>query len=432
MLVLLAAAWLAPPSVHAQTPKTYSLDAAQRMALDNYEAIRAARERTVQAEDMFRVAGSALLPQIITSNTFTRNLITAELEFGGQTVQILPALDYNLAVSVVQPIYSGQRMQKGKQQAALGVDVATKSFGVTAQDTLLDVVQAFYRVLSAQDNVEISRRSLVFSEETLRTSQSLYNAGEAVETAVLRARVAQSDAKRQLLEAENGLTLAKQQLMVLTGIDGDYQVARPERPHAFGQPLDQLIKMGIDGRRELQALAIQKKIAQLEIEKQRGLYRPSIDAQATYLQRRADFPSRALSSVSVNATWSIFDGGRTPAQIAAARSSLRALEVGEELAKKQTELQIRSAYLTMDTLAASVDMLTAQVEFARMNAESTARAFKVGEATDLDMLQANATLTRSERELAVTSNSLDVAVYALQRAVGMFATDLVPASGEDQ
>jgi outer membrane protein len=327
-----------------------------------------------------------------------------------------------------------RRTQRGKRQAALGVDVATKSFDVTAQDTLLDVVQGFYRVLGAQDNVEITKRSLAFSEETLRTSESLYRAGEAVETAVLRARVAQSDAKRQLLEAENTLVLAKQQLMLLTGIAGDYQVARPERPPAFGQSLEELIKMGMDGRRELQAITIQKKIAQLEIEKQKGLYLPSVDAQATYLQRRADFPSRSLSSVSVNATWSIFDGGRTPAQVATARSGLRELVAREDLARKQTELEIRSAYLAMDTFAASVDMLTAQVEFARMNAESTARAFKVGEATDLDMLEANASLTRSERELALTSYSLDVAMYSLQRAIGTFAADLVPATptGEDQ
>jgi outer membrane protein len=429
LLVLLTTCPAWPTPAAAQARATYSLDDAQRLALAHYETIQAQRERTAQAADALRVARSYLLPQIASAATFTENLISAELNFSGQAIRILPPYDYNLTVSVSQSLYSGQRIQNARAQAALGVDVAASAFEVTAQDTLLEVTRAFYDVLGAEDNIEITRRSLAFSEETLRSSDSLYKAGEAVETTVLRSRVAVSDARRQLLVAENELTLAKAQLRLLTGIQGDYAVVRPDRPRALGQPLEALITIGLGNRRELQALALQKKIAELEVDRQKGSYLPSIDAQASYLQRRSNFPSNHLSSISVNATWLVFNGSRTPAQVAAARSSLREVAAREELARKQVELQIQSASLAVDTLSASVAMLTAQVEFARQNAESTARAFKVGEATDLDVLDANASLTRSERQLAVASYSLDVATYALQRAVGTFAVNLVPVGG---
>jgi outer membrane protein len=354
---LLAAAALACPALaDAQVRPTYSLEDVKRLTLANYDALRAQRERTVQASDALRVARSYLLPQIATTATWTENLISAELDFGGQVIRILPPYDYNLAVSLVQPIYSGHRTQNAREQAAIGVDVAARTFEVTALDALLTVTRSFYSVLGAEDNVEITTRSLEFSEETLRTSESLFKAGEAVETAVLRARVSVTDARRQLLEAQNAFVLARQDMALLTGIRGDYDVISPGRPKRLTQPVDELISIGLGAREELQVLAMQKRIAELEIEKQRGYYLPSIDAQASYLQRRANFPSRSLSSVSVNATWSVFNGGRTPAQVAAARSTLRELASREELASKQMELQIRSAYLTVETLSASVDM----------------------------------------------------------------------------
>ncbi len=69
-------------------------------------------------------------------------------------------------------------------------------------DSLLDVTRAYYLVLAIQDNIEITRRSVEVNEETLRTAESLYRAGESVETAVLRARVAHAGAQRELLEAQ--------------------------------------------------------------------------------------------------------------------------------------------------------------------------------------------------------------------------------------
>jgi outer membrane protein TolC len=413
---------------HAQAPKTFTLEEVQRLAAGNYELVNVAREQAKQAEDVRRMAGSARLPTAVFQSVYTHNLISAAFDIGGQHIEVLPANDYNLILSVVQPIFTGLRVEKGYQQAKLGVDLATKSLGITAQDVILDATREYYRVLAARDNVEILRRSLAFAEETLRTSESLYKAGEAVETAVLRARVAVSNAKRELLEAENGLVLARQQLALVGGITGDFDVARPAKPRAAGAPLEDLIKQGLATRGELQAATLQQQIAQLEIEKKKGDWLPTVQAEATYLRRKASFPSPSLSSLAINATWTIFNGGRTGAEVANARSALHAAELSRELLRKQTEQQIRSAYLNVETLSASVDMLTAQVEFARRNADATSKAYKVGEATDLDMLESNAALTQSERQLAMTTYTLDVAMYELQRAVGTFAADLVPAA----
>ena len=424
---LLVALVAVPRLAAAQDVKTYALDEVQRLAAGYYQAVGIARAQIEQARQGERLASSARLPMIMSSGVLTRNIITGSLTFEDFKIDILPAYDYTVTLSAVQPLFTGFRLQKGQRQAELAVAAAQTGLGITVQDTVLAATKAFYGVLGAQENVEISRRALVVAQETLRTASSLFNAGETVETSVLRARVAESDAKRELLVAQNALVLARQQLMLLTGLAGDFEMARPPATVAVDTPVNDLVTQGLATRPELKALAFQRQIAGLEIEKRRGEWLPTIQAEAVYQKRKATFPSSQLASVAVNAVWPVFDGGRRGAAVASARFALHETELQEELIRRQTAEQIRAAHVAMQTLGASVDLLRTQVEVARRNADETGKAYKVGEATDLDVLQANTALTQSERHLALTTYQLAVAICDLQRAVGTFAADMAPA-----
>jgi outer membrane protein len=381
-----------------------------------------------QARQTRREARSYLLPFVNTQAVYTRNLVSAELEFEGVSLRILPANDYNLALVVSQPIFSGQRILTAKKQADIGVDVANKSYETTAQNSLMDVTQSYYVVLAIQENIDITRRSVDVTAETLRTAESLFRAGESVETAVLRARVAHTESQRELLEAENNLEIAKEQLAVLTGIQGDFMVARPEKPEQPTDTLDDLIAMGFQNRTELQGLDLTEEIANLQIKRQWGQYLPNIRLDGTVIKRRSNFPSDTLGTIAINADWPLFDGYRRASQVASARSQLREVKLQRDLLLNRVEQQIRTAYLNIETQAASVDMLEEQVEFAQRNADSTQRAFRVGEATDLDILASNETLTRSERQLALATYQLELAIYELERSIGTFARDTISAA----
>jgi outer membrane protein len=431
--------WLLAISIDATTVaaqpvlQTITLQEAHRMSMVNYPLIGASQEQVEQARQIRREARSLLLPLVSTQAVFTRNLVSAELEFEGVKLRVLPANDYNLSLVFSQPIFSGQRILTAKKQADIGVDVAGKLYETTAQDSLLEVTQAYYLVLAIQENIDITRRSVEVTAETLRTAESLFRAGESVETAVLRARVAHTDAQRELLEAQNNLKIAKEQLSVLTGIQGDFEVVRPERPQQPSASIDELVEMGFLNRPELQGLDLQEEIANLQIKRQWGQYIPNIRLNGTVIKRRSNFPSDTLGSLAINADWALFDGFRRASQVAAARSQLREVKLQRDLLHDRVEQQVRTAYLNIDTQTASVDMLEMQVAFARRNAESTQRAFRVGEATDLDILASNETLTRSERQLALATYQLELAIYELERAIGTFARDVIPAvSGENK
>lgn len=412
-------------AVSAQPPPTFTLEEAHRMAMKNYQLIGASGERIEQARQIRREARSLLLPTLVTQTAATYNAVSAEFEFDGQKIKILPAYDYNLAFIVSQPLFSGMRNIKAKRQAEMGVDVAAKSYEVTAQDSLLQVTRIYYLILAIQENIDITQRSVEVNRETLRTAQSLFRAGESVETAVLRAQVALTDAQRELLEARNNLEIGKENLALLTGIQGAFQVTRPAEPQRPDASLEELVETGFQNRSELQALGLQREIADLQVQREQGQFLPDIRLEGMVIKRRAEFPSSTLGSIAINANWTLFDGFRRSAQVAEARSLLREMELGLALLREQVELQIRTAYLDIDTQAASVEMLEEQVDFARTNADSTQRAYRVGEATDLDILASNQTLIRSERQLALATYQFELAIHELERATGTFARETI-------
>jgi len=417
---------LAAGPVRGQT--TLTLKDAQELAAKNFETVRLAQEDVEQARLLKRQALSAVLPNVNVNGTYTRNLVSAEFEFGGNRISVLPANDYNFGFTFSQPIYAGLRELRALNQANVNIEAAGALLDTNVQDTVLNVTRGYYLVLGAEENVAISRRSLEVTEATLKTAESLYRAGESVETAVLRARVAVGNAQRQLLDAENTLVLAREALRVFLGIDRPFDVTRPVPPPSPAEPLDTLIDEGLAARPELKALELQRRIAELEIQKQKGGYLPVVKADGSVTQRRASFPSSRIGSVAINATWNVFNGGRTGAQVAAAETTLRQTDLRRDLLRKQTENDIRSAFLRIQTLRANVDVLTQQVDVSRRNADETSRAYAVGEATDLDILTANEQVTRSERDLLSATFNYEVAMYELQRAVGTLAPELVAAA----
>lgn len=420
---VLAMVLAGPGTLQAQT--MLSLRDVQQLAAKNYEAVQLAKSGVEQAQLLKKQAFSAVLPNVNVVGTYTRNLVSAEFNFGGQTIRVLPANDYNFGFNFSQPIYAGLRELRALRQTEANIEAAGVSLGLTVQDTVLAATRGYYRVIGAAEYVAISKRAVELTQATLRTSESLFRAGETVETSVLRSRVAVSNAERQLLEAENGLVLAREQLRIFLGIDGPFDVTRPEPPAPLPSALDDLIKAGLAGRAELRALELQRRIAELEIDKRKGAYLPTVKADGSVTQRRSTFPSSRIGSIAINATWNVFNGFRTGAEVASAETTLHETDLRLDLLRKQLENEIRTAFLRSQTFRANVDTLTQQVDFARRNADETGQAYKVGEATDLDILTANELLSRSERDLLEAIFSYEIATYELQRAVGTFAADLV-------
>ena len=170
-------------------------------------------------------------------------------------------------------------------------------------------------------------------------------------------------------------------------------------------------------RPDLMALQLQQRIAELEIEKQRGQYHPVIRAEGTYLKRRSGFPSDQLSSVSVNATWTVFEGGRISAEIATARSQLRQIEQRRELLQREIEQEVRAAVIKLRASAERMKARSMIVEQARGKMEVSQGRFALGLATNLDIIDAQEDLLDAETDLLQAVVDYNIGIAELEASI---------------
>ncbi len=90
---------------------------------------------------------------------------------------------------------------------------------------------------------------------------------------------------------------------------------------------------------------------------------------------------------------------------------------------------MRRSLLNLNALTSEVEVVKAQVAFARENFSLVSRQFAVGLATNIDVLDANASLISAERQLTKTIYDREVAILQVEKSVGAFL-DLIPPQAE--
>jgi outer membrane protein TolC len=122
--------------------------------------------------------------------------------------------------------------------------------------------------------------------------------------------------------------------------------------------------------------------------------------------------------IGVNVTWSLWDGGRTSAQVAEARHQLDAAR--ERLAEldSQIALEVRQRQLDLESARAQVTTAAAGLRSAAEARRVVAERFSAGVATTTDLLDAQVDQLESELDRTRALASVKLAEARLARALG--------------
>src|SRR5262245_35200749 len=129
-----------------------TLQEAYRMALQNYETVKIARESLTQAELQKRKALSALLPSLTTELDYIRRAEPLENSSGDI---IRPQGDEVFQLVLNQPLYTGGQATSAYKIAGIGIEGSREVLGSTQEDLLFQVASTFYDALKAKKNVRI-------------------------------------------------------------------------------------------------------------------------------------------------------------------------------------------------------------------------------------------------------------------------------------
>lgn len=445
-LVTAALSAVAEPPAATQLPSTnaspawltrpLSLVDALNTALLQNAAILKAKNDLEASHGVVVQTRAVALPQLSANGQYENQELTM---FRGDPYGKPMHQTWNAGITLSQTIYSG-----GKLRAALKAATATKQqaiaqYDTTVQDTLLSVRLAYYDVLLAAEQISVHEASVNLLQKELDDQKHRFEAGTVPHFNVLRAEVSLANERPNLIHARNQYRIAKNNLSNLLG----YSLPRDiweniplnltdtldTSPYSVNLP--DAIQQALARRTELTSLRRVLELRELDIVNARSGYKPTASVFTGYGAMNSPYATTGNPGDQVDGwnfgaqlQWNIFDGALTQGKVIQAKALAARAKTDLADQSRQIELAVRSAYSDFIEARETLEsQLKVQEQADEALREAKARA-EAGTATQLDVLDAETSLTQARATQVGAEHDYVAARAKLERAI---ASDLAPA-----
>jgi outer membrane protein TolC len=429
---LLVAAGPSAAPAQAQQPQARDLTLAEAIALaaQQNQQLRVAAFEVVIARSQLTQARAGGGPQVNAQASYTRTKDAGPtvIDFGFPIGTIeLPAPSPNLydARLILQyPLYTGGRLEAQIALAEANVKGAEASLERAKQQIVFGVRQAYFQLLLAQAGLEVADRSITQAAENLRVARARVAAGASPRFDEVQADVAVAQARQSQVRARNGIAQATQGLNALINLPLNTPLrlrdALAVRP--VGPAVDALIVRALETRPEFAELRARQSAAQAAIALAESGAKPTValSSAASYGNQGSLFSTGASTnwSITLAATLNLYDGGLTKERINEARQRLEQLRAGEAAQRQAVELEVRQAFLNLQSASEELGGADALISQAQEALRIANVRFQSGVGTTLEVLTAQVNTSQAEGARAQALFNYNFARATLERAVG--------------
>jgi outer membrane protein len=316
--------------------------------------------------------------------------------------------------TLVQPIYNAAVFAGAaelKDQAKLA---GLQKQGADA-NLVLRVAQAYFGVLMAEDNLELTRKQKAAIAQQLASAQARFKAGKTNITDVRDAEARYQGVLAQEIAAVNNLAVQQDQFASIVGAPPQNLAKVPDsfKP-AAPQPddLNTWIAWGRQDNLNVQSARVQLDVDNHEIDKYRLRSRPQLNLVVSYQDMRQsgtlpilvapDHSKQTLVGLQLSVP--LFAGGSYQSKYreAVANSGQATYQLQATVAN--TDVQVKQQFLNVEIGAQQVNALQQAVVASKSSLDATALGLKVGKKTTLDVLN-------SQQQYFSAQQNLDAARY---------------------
>ncbi|HEY4905336.1 MAG TPA: TolC family protein [Candidatus Sulfotelmatobacter sp.] len=421
-------------SANGDTPLTITFQDALKRAESNDPQYRAAvTDLGIAREDKVQ-ARAGILPSvnyntsfIYTEGTGQPAVCAANLTCSGSRFvanngvhEYISQGDVHQAVSLTT-FADYRRSSAALAQARAKAEIATRGLVVT-------VTQAYYGLIVSQRKYASAQRAATEAQRFLGISQKLENGGEVARADVIKARIQTHQQERELQEARLDMEKSRLDLAVLLFPDFNQNftvVDDLQNP----EPLPSFSEVEVAGKKsnpELRAALSALEAANHEVTAAWGGLLPALNVDYFYGIDSNKFAIRTdgLRNLGYSAVATlqipIFSWGADRSKLK--HAELRRDQARVELSFSQRQLlsHLREFYSEADTARSELDSLSSSAELAADSLRLTNLRYQAGEATVLEIVDAQNTLTQARNAYDDGQERFWVAVANLQTLTGNF------------
>ncbi len=426
LVICIALSLLAQKTSAQESPLFLTLQESIEIALERNLEVMVAQEEIEVARQQKKEARTNFLPKFSVEYGYVRPSET-DITFGGVTFQNSDKNQWRLIGTIDQPLFTGLANLSTYQLAKLGLDVAKIQLERTRLDIILLVKEAYYGILSAARLLEVAEQAVRQLQEGVRVAESFYRVGLSPKVDVLDAEVRLAEAEREVIRSTNDLQVARARLNTILrqSINTPLKVEDVLTTEPYEKTFEDSREIALKYRPEL--LEAEKNVARSkkEITLVKSDYYPTISWSLEY-NRRGDDPTvegspytdREFWEAGATATWTFFEWGKTRYAANQRRAQLRQAEDILQQVKDDVNLEVKTAYLTLQAAEKAVSVAEKSIVSAEENFRISGERYEEQVATATEVLDAQTRLTRAKANYTTALVAFNVARARLIRAMG--------------
>ena len=404
-----------------------TLDRALSMAREMNPTLLVAREQVEGAEAAVDEAQSAFGPKLEGSLSYTHyNEEPRNYVLGGTPGSyVMEGFEdtWQAALTLTQVLYSGGTLTANRAAARLRADALRATEARTLQGVENAVSNAYYQLQRARANLDVAEESVRLAKDHLTEVQALFKHGVVARNEVLRVQVDVSNAELSRIQAENSVKVAWKGLSRAVGFSFPEGTELPdpvEDVKTFPLP-DDPESLALEQRPEMKALTFYRRAALRTAEAAAGQARPQVAFQGQARDVGDEFFPDVQDewTLTLSATWTLYDHGEIKAQVSQARAQAREFLAQLSDMENQIVQEVATARLNMESSLKRLDVARNQVDLAEEDYRMALQRYRVQVGTNLDVLDARVALidARTQRVSAVYDTYTAQAdfLYALGR-----------------
>jgi len=409
-----------PPTISGSVVKNVDMTLSKciELALGNNPQINAAFQDILASDSRIKQVWSNFFPQFTVQSGYTRI----------RQLQLSDALRENLTynywvlgqVTLQQMLYDFGVTQNMATIKKLDYEAYKASFEGVVNDIIYQTKDAYFGLLLAMENKRVAQDNVEKYELFYNQAKAFYKIGMNPKVDVTIAQSNLSNAKLQLIQADNSVNLAIAKLNNVMGVPfiDKYDIQERLEYVPIDITLNKAIDIARDSRPELKMAELKVEGSKQILKLTKKAYFPTISVEGQY-QRGGKHPDSNYGySIGGYVTFPTVNVALVRNQMKEARY-LYDKEVANALnTQNAIYLEIQNAYLMLNEKKAQIPVAILQVKQAKENYELSYGRYKVGEASPIELRDAQVTYQEAQLAYYNTLYGYNSAKAALEKAIG--------------
>jgi len=318
---------------------------------------------------------------------------------------------------------------------------AEATLSAAQQDLIVRVVQSYFGVLRAQDNLRASLAQERAFERQLEQTRQRFEVGLIAITDVYEAEAARDLAQVTRIVDENNVAVAKENLSVLTGQPpGELYVLGAEFDHRPPEPSDRSawVDFALENNNQLAAARFAEEAARQNATALKMGHAPTVTATYRYQDTETTGSIRQdpeslfnfdPDSDQTNETWQIrfdvplFAGGSISANRRRAAEQFNAARESRINLTRNTVTQARSLHMTVMSDVSRVKARKQAIISTQSALDATQAGYEVGTRNIVDVLNAQDRLFAAQRDYANSRYDFVINSLRLKEVAGTLSPE---------